>query len=371
MNRPASALLLPTLQCLAAAALFGASTPLSKSLLATLGPLSLAGLLYLGAAAAALPAAVHDVRKASWGDRRQRLLLLGAVVFGGGLAPVLLLMGLMAAPAASVSLWLNLEVVATTFIAAAFFHEHIDRRTGLAAALVLLGGVALTAHGGVAGIRAGMLVALACVCWGLDNNFTAVVDGFTPPQTTCIKGLFAGTVNLGLGLALGERLPGPGSVWPALLVGGACYGASIILYISGAQQLGASRSQLLFATSGLFGALLAWSFLGERVAGAQLAAGALMVSGLAMMLTARHEHSHTHERLSHTHSHRHDDGHHTHVHPGLPAWVRHTHPHEHEPLAHSHPHAPDLHHRHEHGRTLTDPSQGTPPDVPRGIVTEP
>jgi hypothetical protein len=51
--------------------------------------------------------------------------------------------------------------------------------------------------------------------------------------------------------------------------------------------------------------------------------------------------------------------------------VRHTHPHEHEPLAHSHPHAPDLHHRHEHGRTLTDPSQGTPPDVPRGIVTEP
>ena len=39
-NRPASALFLPTIQCLAAAALFGASTPLSKSLLVLRFPYS-------------------------------------------------------------------------------------------------------------------------------------------------------------------------------------------------------------------------------------------------------------------------------------------------------------------------------------------
>jgi len=347
-NRLTPALFLPTTQCLAAAALFGASTPLSKSLLASLGPFALAGLLYLGAAIVALPAGLRDIRKARWSERRQQLLLLGAVVFGGGLAPVLLLFGLRAAPAASVSLWLNLEVVATTLLAAAFFREFLDRRTALAAGLVFLGGILLTAHEGVAGMRAGMFVALACVCWGIDNNLTAIIDGFTPPQTTCIKGIFAGTVNLALGLAFGERIPALGTAGFALLVGGVCYGASIILYISGAQQLGASRSQLIFATSGFFGVFLAWSFLGERIYLAQLGAGILMVSGLAMMLTARHEHEHTHERLSHTHSHRHDDGHHSHVHPGVPASVRHTHPHDHEPVTHSHPHAPDLHHRHEH-----------------------
>jgi drug/metabolite transporter (DMT)-like permease len=135
--------------------------------------------------------------------------LLGAVIFGGGLAPVLLLTGLRAASAASVSLWLNLEMVATTLLAAAFFHEYLDRRTALAVAVVLLGGVLLTAHEGAAGLKAGGPVALACVCWGLDNNFTAIVDGFTPPQTTCIKGLFAGTVNLSLGRAWG-RIPGIG-----------------------------------------------------------------------------------------------------------------------------------------------------------------
>jgi drug/metabolite transporter (DMT)-like permease len=347
-NRPGSARLLPAIQCLAAAALFGAATPLSKSLLASLGPLSLAGLLYLGAAAAALPGALRDVRNARWNDRRQQLLLLGAVLFGGGLAPVLLLSGLKAASAASVSLWLNLEVVATTLLAAAFFHEYLDRRTAIAAGLVFLGGVLLTAHEGAAGLRAGALVALACVCWGLDNNFTSIIGGFTPPQTTCVKGLFAGAMNLGLGLTLGERIPGLGSAWYALLVGGICYGASIILYISGAQQLGASRSQLLFATSGLFGVFLAWSFLGERIYLVQLGASGLMVGGLLMMLTARHGHVHAHEAMSHMHSHRHDDGHHNHVHPGIPASVRHTHTHEHEPLMHEHPHVPDLHHRHEH-----------------------
>lgn len=347
-NSPASTRLLPAIQCLAAAALFGAATPLSKSLLTSFGPFSLAGLLYLGAAAAALPAGLRDIRKARWNDRRQQLLLLGAVVFGGGLAPVLLLSGLRAASAASVSLWLNLEVVATTLLATAFFHEYLDRRTAVAAGLIFLGGVLLTAHEGATGLRAGVLVALACVCWGLDNNFTSIVGGFTPPQTTCVKGLFAGAVNLGLGLSLGERIVDPASGSFALLVGGICYGASIILYISGAQQLGASRSQLLFATSGLFGVFLAWSFLGERIYMAQLGAAALMVSGLLVMLTARHEHVHVHVAMEHTHSHRHDDGHHNHVHPGIPAWVRHTHPHEHEPLTHSHPHLPDLHHRHGH-----------------------
>jgi hypothetical protein len=46
----------PAASCLLAALLFGAATPASKALLGTLGPFTLAGLLYLGAAIA------HDRR---------------------------------------------------------------------------------------------------------------------------------------------------------------------------------------------------------------------------------------------------------------------------------------------------------------------
>jgi len=340
--------LLPALSCLVAAVLFGASTPISKALLATVGPFTLAGLLYLGGALGALPFAFRGGSPELRRDRRQRGMLALAVIFGGGCGPVLLLFGLRAAPAASVSLWLNTETAATAILAWGFFREHLDRRTVLAAALVLAGGLLLAAPAGAAGWRAGTLVALACLCWGLDNNLTALVSGFTPAQTTAIKGIGAGTVNLAIGLVFESGLPPWIAILGALAVGAFSYGFSIMLYISGAQQLGASRSQLLFSTSPFLGVLLAWFMFGEPATAVQFGAAGLMLAGIALMVTARHEHEHAHEAMAHTHEHRHDDGHHTHVHPGLPAWVRHTHAHEHEPITHTHPHAPDLHHRHEH-----------------------
>lgn len=340
--------LLPVLSCLLAAVFFGASTPISKALLASAGPFTLAGLLYLGGALGVLPFAFRGGAPELRRDPRQRRMLALAVIFGGGVGPVLLMFGLRAAPAASVSLWLNTETAATAIIAWGFFHEHLDRRTILAAVLVLVGGLVLAAPSGAAGWRAGALVAAACVCWGLDNNLTAMVSGFTPAQTTAIKGIGAGTVNLAIGLALEGGIPPWTGILIALIVGAFSYGFSIMLYISGAQQLGASRSQLLFSTSPFLGVLLAWFMFGESATPVQFGAAALMVAGIAVMLRSTHSHEHAHEVQAHTHEHRHDDGHHTHVHPGLPAWIRHTHAHEHEPMTHSHPHAPDLHHRHEH-----------------------
>jgi len=339
------------LAVIAAALLFGASTPFTKALLPSSGPLTLAGLLYLGAAGASLPFAFRGGSRELRRDPRQLRMLSLAVVFGGGVAPVLLLLGLRAAAAASVSLWLNTEVVATAALAWAFFREPIDRRTLIAAGLVLAGGLVLAAGSGAeshAGWVAGAYVAGACACWGLDNNLTALVSGFTPAQTTVAKGLIAGSVNLALGLATGEHSPGPAAAGAALALGGASYGLSIMLFIYGAQQLGATRSQLLFASSPFLGVVLAWTVFGERVQALQLAAAPCIALGIGLMLTARHGHEHAHEAATHTHSHRHDDGHHDHVHPGLPAWVRHTHVHTHSPLVHTHAHLPDLHHRHSH-----------------------
>jgi len=134
----------------------------------------------------------------------------------------------------------------------------------------------------------------------------------------------------------------------ALGVGAVSYGASIVLYISAAQSLGATRSQMVFATSPFFGVVLAVAWLGEGLSVLQAAAFGLMLLSLALLFLERHDHEHVHEPLVHTHSHRHDDGHHDHVHAGLPASHRHTHEHEHERVTHAHPHWPDLHHRHVH-----------------------
>jgi hypothetical protein len=131
-------------------------------------------------------------------------------------------------------------------------------------------------------------------------------------------------------------------------VGALAYGLSIMLYISGAHHLGATRSQMLFASAPFWGVALAWSAFSEPVTAMQLVAIAPMAVGVALLLSAAHAHAHTHDALTHTHSHCHDDEHHTHVHPGMPAWVRHTHEHSHTPATHTHAHHPDLHHRHTH-----------------------
>lgn len=347
---------LPVLWCLGAAALFAASTPASKWLLdGRLGPLTLAGLLYLGAGLATLPFARSGGSAARRRDPANLRRLGGAVLFGGVLGPIALLAGLRAAPSASVSLWLNLETTATALLAWAFFKEHLDGRTWLANGLVVVAGVLLAAPDDFSVAPAALLVVAACACWGLDNNFTAVIDGYTPAQTTFAKGLVAGLVNLGLGLALEGELPPPEVVLGALAVGALAYGASIVLYIRGAQQLGATRSQMLFATAPFLGMAVAWVALDEPVLLAQGAAAGLMAVALALLLTGDHQHAHHHPAVRHTHAHRHDDGHHTHQHPGLPAEAWHTHEHEHEPLEHQHPHVPDLHHRHSHTGGTSDP----------------
>lgn len=335
----------PIVWCLLAAALFGASTPAAKALLSAIDPFPLAGLLYLGAALAVLPFALrHRVRL----DGRNALLLAGAVLFGGIAGPVLLMLGLSVAPASSVALWLNLETPATVLFATLVFREHVGGRTLLAVVLVMGASTLLAAPFDAGSVSAALLLAGACLCWGIDNNVTALIDGVTPSQTTLVKGLVAGTTNLGIGLASGSVLGDAGSVGGALGVGALSYGASLVLYVAGAQQLGATRSQALFASAPLWGLLVAWFWLGEPVLGLQLVAAALTAAAVVLVHTERHTHDHAHVALRHTHWHRHDDGHHDHDHDGLPAQTWHCHDHAHGAVRHAHAHTPDVHHRHEH-----------------------
>ncbi len=332
--------------CLAAAVLFGLTIPASKVLQRDIGPLSLAALLYLGAALAALPLAARA--RCPRLDRRNGLRLAGSVLAGGVIAPALLMLGLSRAPAGSVALWMNLEPVATAALAVVLFREHGGPRVWIAVAAATAGGVLLAAPSGLDVGLAATLVASACILWGLDNNLSATLDATTPAQTTVVKGIAAAAANALLAWIAGEGVPSAGHAAIAAVVGAVAIGVSLILFLSGAQLLGAARSQLLFATAPFVGAVLSWMSLGEHFEIEHGVCAASMAGAVALLMMGRHEHEHTHEPMTHTHSHRHDDGHHDHAHPGLAASVRHTHEHRHAAVTHVHPHEPDLHHRHPH-----------------------
>src|SRR5262245_15048524 len=134
------------------AALFGASTPIAKLLVGEIGPVMLAGLLYAGSGLGlgSWLALRRWIRPAN----RPRLAaadwkwLAGAVVSGGVVGPVLLMLGLSAATASTVSLLLNLEGVFTALLAWFVFQENFDRRVMLGMVLIVLGGLLLSRPSG-------------------------------------------------------------------------------------------------------------------------------------------------------------------------------------------------------------------------------
>ena len=334
---------------LAAALLFGASTPLAKLLLENVSPWMLAGLLYLGSGIG-----LTIYRQVIRAPRvtlatSERAWFAGAVLAGGVIAPLLLMLGLSAMSASSASLLLNAEGVFTTLLAWIVFRENFDRRIALGMVSILVGAVALSWPNEIelAELWPSLAVLGACLAWGIDNNLTRKVALNDAAWIASVKGWAAGIVNLVLALSLGASLPAWDRLAGALGVGFLAYGVSLTLFVIGLRHLGSARTGAYFSVAPFFGAVIA-VVMGEPVTPLLVAAGMLMGIGIWLHLSERHAHLHTHATLDHEHEHAHDDHHlHRHDYP-VAQGARHSHLHHHEPLTHAHAHFPDMHHEHRH-----------------------
>jgi drug/metabolite transporter (DMT)-like permease len=340
---------------LASALLFGASTPFSKLLLRQIDPQMLAGLLYLGAglglAAVHLGRTIVGLPGVEAPLRRSDLPWLAVVAFFGGLVgPLLFMLGLARTEAASAALLLNLEGLATMAIAWLWFHENVDRRLIFGAMAILAGAVIISWEGnGIVLDLGALLVAGACLAWGIDNNVTRKLSSSNPVMIAVIKGLAAGSVNVALAFQRGAAAPPLPFVAGAGIIGFLGIGISLVLFVLALRHLGTARTGAYFSLAPFIGALAAISFLHEPLTLKIMISACLMGFGLWMHLSERHEHVHVHEALEHEHSHVHD-AHHQHQHDGSIV-EPHSHWHRHERLTHAHPHYPDLHHRHLHADT--------------------
>lgn len=339
-----------------AAVLFGLSTPIAKVLLVVLSPQILAGLFYLGSGIGlGLLRGILQrgaVGKEASLNRTDLPWLSGAVVSGGIVAPVLLLVGLQRTSAPDASLLLNLEGVFTVILAWVVFHESVGHRVGVGIVTVVLGGVILSWQPTVigAGFLGPLAIGAACLCWGIDNNLTQRISASDPREVTAIKGLVAGTINILLGIWLGGSLSSATWTMAALAVGFFTYGLSIMFYVLALRKLGAARTGAYFSTGPFIGAFVGLALWHESVTLMLAVASMAMVVGVWLLLSERHIHLHFHEAIVHSHGHVHDE-HHQHKHDSVnPPGEPHSHLHEHEPIGHSHSHYPDIHHRHSHSR---------------------
>ena len=340
---------------LLAAALFGASTPLAKILLGQTPPILLAALLYLGSGIGlAVWLATRRLftfqQPGEAGLRAKDLPWLGSAILSGGIiGPILLLIGLRLTPASSASLLLNLEGVFTATIAWFIFKENFDFRIAFGMTAIIAGGVLLSWAGKPeVGIPWGpILITGACLAWAIDNNVTRNVSSGDPIQIAAAKGLVAGNVNLIIAFVVGASWPSMIAASEAALLGLLSYGVSLVLFVLALRKIGTARTGAYFSVAPFTGAVLAIILLKEHVTVPLGIAGGLMLIGVWLHLTEKHEHVHVHEAMEHEHRHSHDEHHQHHDDPELLAQT-HSHMHRHEKMRHSHPHYPEIHHRHEH-----------------------
>lgn len=338
---------------LLAAALFGASTPFAKSFVGDIPPVLLAGLLYLGSGVGLT--LIRLIRDRGWQSTglpsNEWPWLLGAIFFGGVLGPIVLMFGLTSTSGSSASLLLNLEAVLTAAIAWLVFKENADRRIVAGMAAIVAGGVVLswpsqnTSSPDWVGPA---LVAVACLCWAIDNNLTRKVSASDALFIAGSKGVVAGGVNTAIALALGSHLPALPTLAGTMAVGLLGYGFSLVLFVLALRGLGTARTGAYFSTAPFIGAAIALTVFGESTGAAFWLAAILMGVGVCLHLTETHDHEHSHELMAHEHPHTHD-AHHQHSHTF--EWNgdgAHVHWHQHPAMRHSHPHFPDIHHRHGH-----------------------
>ena len=308
-----------------AAVFYAINVPISKVLLQHVGPTTMAALLYLGAGIGIGMMSLFnkkDREKAESLTKAELPYIVGMIVLDIA-APIFLMLGISYGSSANASLLGNFEIVATTVIALILFKEAVTKRLWVAIGLITLSSILLSFEGtdSFHFSYGSLLVIMATVCWGLENNCTRELSSKSTYQIGMLKGLCSGLGALVISLIKKESFPGFGYIAIALALGFVAYGLSIFLYVRAQNVLGAAKTSAYYAVNPLIGALLAFVFLSESLSWMYVIALIVMVIGSALVVVDTFIRQHDHEH-QHTFTHSHGGSTHTHT-------VRHSHVHKH------------------------------------------
>jgi len=285
-----------TLCALAAAVLFGALVPFSKTLLASFTPLQLGAIMLLAAGvgagvvaaaravvspgAQAQPATTGPAsasrRATVIGQDAPKLALMAAL---NALAVGCLMFGVAETYAANASALMGFEVAAATVCGWVFFRKHVCYKAIVAVGLICAASVCMlwNAENPVEFVPASLLVLAACALRGLEGCLKRTMVGKDPALIACMRSIGAGAVLLVAALVVdGAPTAAPQAVVGAVALGFATFGAGASLHLSALSQLGPARSEGYHALAPFIGVLVSWSLFGFELE-------PLFFGGLALM----------------------------------------------------------------------------------------
>ncbi len=268
-----------------AAAFYAINSPLSKILLDYMPPTLMAGFLYVGAGLCM--SAVFVTRKIFKPENTEPKLTAKDLPYTVAMitldiaAPICLLFGLKSTSAATASLLNNFEIVATAIIALVIFKEKIAPRLWLGIVFITLSCVLLSFED-IFTLQfsfGSLLILVACLCWGLENNCTRKLSSKDPLQIVLLKGVFSGSGSIVIGLIVGERITVLWSVFAVIAVGCVAYGLSIFCYVYSQRILGSARTSAYYAVAPFIGTFLSLIIFKDKPHYSFFIALALMLIG--------------------------------------------------------------------------------------------
>ena len=292
-----------------AAGLYAINIPLSKLLLNYIEPTMMASYLYLGAGLGIgivfLLTKKNDRETYEKITKKDLPNVLGMIALDIA-APIFLMFGLLDSASSNASLLNNFEIVCTSLIALFVFGEAVSKRMWLAISLITVSSFFLSFED-IASFKfswGAILVLLATLCWGLENNCTKNLSNKNTYHIVFLKGIFSGIGSLIVAICLKEEFAGIIYFAMALVLGFVAYGLSIFFYIRAQSIIGASKTSAYYAIAPFIGTLLSFLIFKEPPTGAYFIGLAIMILGTFIVITdtlaKTHSHTHTH-RITHSH----------------------------------------------------------------------
>lgn len=157
--------------------------------------------------------------------------------------------------ASLVSLLSVFEIIMTSIVAYLFFKDPLYKNELLAIVIVVIASIILNFDDGAFnGININsILVVIACMCWGFENNLTASISHKEPSLFTSIKCTAVAVMYLFIMFISRATFV----VNPLLMIiGFFTYGLGILFYAISTRYLHASKATLVFSLSPIFSIIL-------------------------------------------------------------------------------------------------------------------
>ena len=270
--------------------------PIAKPILASqIQPLTLSSVIYLIAGVFMIPILLISKRNKKEKESLKKddyaiLLIIG--LLGGGIAPFLFFEGLKRTTASDASVLEGGELLFTVMIALLFFKEKLTKIGYLGIAITIIGITLISLSSDINSHNnwytfnfniGNILIIFSTLCWGLDNNISRIISKriTNTAKIGLIKSLIGGTLLLSVSFFLGYKLNFEIAQIPYLLIlGVGGFGLSLFFFIESLRIIGTLKTIIIFSSSAIFGLILSFILLDEKIGIMQLIATTLVILGL-------------------------------------------------------------------------------------------